>query len=200
MGPADYARRCVEALAHGEQTPLSPPDPLFGMRAACFVSIKKGGALRGCIGTLEAAEPDLAHEIIRNARCAASQDPRFPAVTEDELPDLTYSVDVLSPSEPADMDSLDPRRYGVIVECGLRRGVLLPDLPGVEDAGYQVEVALQKARIGPDEDFKLRRFTVTRYREGEVWGTSGSGGACEGEGEETPRHCGAEGESGDSRA
>jgi AmmeMemoRadiSam system protein A len=176
-GPADYARRCVEALTLGLPAPPAPADPLYAMRAACFVSIKKLGELRGCIGTLEPAEADLAQEIRRNARSAATQDPRFPPVRAAELEQLTYSVDVLSPSEPATFDALDPRRYGVIVSSGWRRGVLLPDLPGVDDAGRQVDIALQKACIAPDEAFELRRFTVTRYREGDVWGQPG-GGSC----------------------
>lgn len=179
LGPADCARQCVEALTRGLPMPPAPEDPLYGIRAACFVSIKKLGMLRGCIGTLEPTEQDLAHEIIRNARSAATQDPRFPPVRAVELDDLSYSVDVLSASEPATFDTLDPRRYGVIVSCGWRRGVLLPDLPGVDDVARQVGVALQKAGIEPDEAFELRRFTVTRYREGNVRGQPSSGGGCE---------------------
>jgi hypothetical protein len=174
-GPADFARRCVEAHTLGLPTPPAPADPLYSMRAACFVSIKKLGQLRGCIGTLEPAEPDLAREIVRNARAAATQDPRFPPIRAAELEQLSYSVDVLSPSEPTSLDRLDPRRYGVIVSSGWRRGVLLPDLPGVDDAVRQVGIALQKAGIAADEPFELRRFTVTRYYEGDARGTPGSG-------------------------
>jgi AmmeMemoRadiSam system protein A len=131
------------------------------------VSLKKGGQLRGCIGTLEPAEADLGAEIARNARSAAFDDPRFSAVREDELAALTCSVDVLSPSEPCTLKDLDPRVYGVIVASGYRRGVLLPDLEGIDTPGQQVGVALQKAGIRPDEDFSIRRFTVTRFREGD---------------------------------
>ena len=165
MGPADYARACVESMVRGRPTPAPPGSEVFAPRAACFVSIKKLGELRGCIGTLAPAEPDLAQEIARNASSAAFHDPRFPPVSEDELAALTYSVDVLSPSEPATAAELDPAEYGVIVTAGFRRGVLLPDLPGVDTVARQVAIALQKAGISPDEEFAIERFTVTRYRE-----------------------------------
>jgi AmmeMemoRadiSam system protein A len=163
LGPADYARLCVEAYAAEREPPRPPDDPLYGRVAACFCSIKKHGGLRGCIGTLEPAEPSLADEIARNAWSAAFRDPRFPPVRPDELDDLTYSVDVLSPSEPCRVDDLDPARYGVIVRSGWRRGVLLPDLSGVDTAEVQVAIALEKAGIAPDEPYDLRRFTVARY-------------------------------------
>lgn len=182
LGPADYARRCVEALARGRPVPEAPAEPLFSTRAACFVSIKRLGALRGCIGTLEPAEGDLGHEIARNALCAAMRDPRFPAVVAGELDDLSYSVDVLSPSEPAALQDLDPRRFGVIVCAGWRRGVLLPDLPGVCSVEQQVGIALQKAGIRPDEDYDVFRFTVTRYAEGDQMGRAPETAPCDGGG------------------
>jgi AmmeMemoRadiSam system protein A len=169
-GPADYARKCVECLVSGRPVPGAPSEPLYSRQAACFVSLKKHGQLRGCIGTLEPAEPHLGAEIARNARSAAFDDPRFAAVRADELAALACSVDVLSPSEPCTFDDLDPHVYGVIVAAGYRRGVLLPDLEGIDTAAEQVGIALQKAGIRPDEQFSVRRFTVTRYREGERGG------------------------------
>lgn len=166
-GPADYARACVAAFVGGQPPPDPPDEPLYAVRAACFVSLKEHGDLRGCIGTLSPAEPDLGREIARNAHSAAFQDPRFPPVRPDELPALTVSVDVLSPSEPCRPADLDPARYGVIVMSGFRRGVLLPDLPGIDTIAHQLAVALQKAGIAPGEDFEVERFTVDRYREGE---------------------------------
>ena len=166
-GPADYARSCVECLVSGRPVPDAPGDALYSRRAACFVSLKKDGQLRGCIGTLEPAEPHLGAEIARNARSAAFDDPRFAAVRAHELAALACSVDVLSASEPCALGDLDPRVYGVIVAAGYRRGVLLPDLEGIATAAEQVDIALQKAGIRPDEQFSLRRFTVTRYCEGE---------------------------------
>ncbi|HOT23497.1 MAG TPA: AmmeMemoRadiSam system protein A [Thermoleophilia bacterium] len=166
-GPADYARACVEAFVHGQPAPPPPDDPFYDRPAACFVSLKKRGELRGCIGTLAPAEPDLGAEIARNAYSAAFHDPRFPPLRPEELDDLSVSVDVLSPSEPCDKSDLDPSRYGVIVSSGFRRGVLLPDLEGVDTVATQLAIALQKAGIAPWEDFSLERFTVTRYHEGD---------------------------------
>jgi AmmeMemoRadiSam system protein A len=185
-GPADYARACVEAAVRRDHLPAAPATTLFRQRAACFVSLKKRGQLRGCIGTLEPAESDLALEIARNARSAAFQDPRFPPVGTAELDDLTYSVDVLSPSRVAGLDELDPRRFGVIVSCGWRRGVLLPDLPGVDTADGQVCIALQKAGIAVNEEFDLHCFTVTRYREGDAVGVPSDAIACCEGGEDDP--------------
>jgi AmmeMemoRadiSam system protein A len=169
MSPAAYARACVEALVEARPAPDPPKAELYESRAACFVSVKtRGGDLRGCIGTLTPCEPSLGEEIQRNAYGAAFSDPRFYPIRGTELGGLTYSVDVLSGSEPTTFAELDPARYGVIVSCGHRRGVLLPDLPSVTTARRQVAVALQKAGISADERYDLARFTVRRFRETEV--------------------------------
>jgi len=167
-GPAEYARACVRRLVARHGAPPPPEHPFYAHRAACFVTLKKHGELRGCIGTLEPAEPDLGGEIARNAHSAALRDPRFPPVGEDELEALVCSVDVLSPSEECELAGLDPAQYGVIVSAGPRRGVLLPDLTGVDTVGQQVGIALQKAGIRPEEPFRVQRFTVTRFREGDA--------------------------------
>jgi AmmeMemoRadiSam system protein A len=140
----------------------------LGARAPCFVSLKTlDGDLRGCIGTIEAVKETLADEIVANAISAATNDPRFDAVAEDELKNLRYSVDVLQPPEPAKIEDLDPRMFGVIVEdeSGSRRGLLLPDIPGVNDVEQQVDIAARKAGIGRGEPIKLSRFRVERFRE-----------------------------------
>ncbi|HJW75407.1 MAG TPA: AmmeMemoRadiSam system protein A, partial [Thermoleophilia bacterium] len=168
VSPAAYARACVEALVDGRQAPDPPEDEPYQARAACFVSVKtRSGDLRGCIGTLTPCEPSLGEEIQHNAYAAAFSDPRFYPIRATELGELAYSVDVLSDSEPATVAELDPMRFGVIVSCGHRRGVLLPDLPSVTTAAQQVAIALQKAGISPDERFDLARFTVRRFRETE---------------------------------
>jgi AmmeMemoRadiSam system protein A len=172
-GPEDLpalARRAVETFTQtGELIePITSSSGLLGARAPCFVCLKmRDGELRGCIGTIEAAKETLAAEIVANAVSAATSDPRFDPVTESELADLTYSVDVLLPAEPAAMDELDPSVYGVIVEDEneTRRGLLLPDIPGVETAVQQVEIAKRKAGISPETPVKLSRFRVERYRE-----------------------------------
>lgn len=133
-------------------------------RAGVFVSLHEFGALRGCIGTILPVRNSAAEEIIHNAKAAASEDPRFPPVNPYELDDLDISVDVLSAPEPISLEGdLDPKIYGVIVERGFRRGLLLPDLPGITDPREQVEIARRKAGIGADEPVKMYRFTVRRY-------------------------------------
>ena len=129
-----------------------------------FVCLKTKGLLRGCIGTFQPAEPDVAHEVVRNAISAATCDPRFTRVRDHELEALEYSVDVLSPTELiADKSMLDPKRYGVIVQAGGRRGLLLPDLEGVDTAEQQLGIAMRKAGIEPGTPIKLFRFEVKRY-------------------------------------
>ncbi|MBN2626171.1 MAG: AmmeMemoRadiSam system protein A [Spirochaetales bacterium] len=143
-------------------------DELKEQQASCFVTLHKETdgeeELRGCIGTLAPVKPSLFEEIRSNALSAAFSDPRFPPLRKDELKELTISVDVLEPSEPiASPDQLDPAVYGVIVEKGYRRGVLLPDLEGVDTVERQLEIARMKAGIGPDDEVTLQRFRVTRY-------------------------------------
>src|SRR5882724_1375828 len=165
------ARHAVEMFV-SEGLSLEPPSNLVALlaaRAPCFVSLKTfEGDLRGCIGTIEPDKDTLAEEIIANAISAATRDPRFPPVTGDELATLRYSVDVLFPAEPVmSLADLDPAVYGVIVEdeSGLRRGLLLPDIPGIDRAEQQVEIAARKAGISAGTPLKLSRFRVERFRE-----------------------------------
>jgi AmmeMemoRadiSam system protein A len=171
--PEKHPSACVQlaraSLEHYLRTnrllPVSDPAPP-GMqgRAGAFVSLKKHGELRGCIGTIEPVRSNLAEEIIYNAVSAGVEDPRFRAVQPEELPELTISVDVLSPSEPIDSeDELDPRRYGVIVRGRGRVGLLLPNLEGIDTVAEQVGIARQKAGLRPDEPVRLARFEVVRY-------------------------------------
>jgi AmmeMemoRadiSam system protein A/AmmeMemoRadiSam system protein B len=164
------ARRAVESFVREGRAIETPPasHPLLEERAACFVSIKTDeGDLRGCIGTIEPAKKILAEEIIANAVSSATRDPRFAPVAPSELAHLRYSVDVLSPPEPAEFEELDPKIYGVIVEdeSGTRRGLLLPNLQGVETARQQVDIAARKAGIPPGSPLKLSRFRVERFGE-----------------------------------
>jgi len=167
MSPlARLAQRTVEAFVKEGKTP-QPQEltPEMKPKAGVFVSIHKLGQLRGCIGTFEPTQKNVAEETMANAISSATQDPRFPPVTPDELDDLDYSVDVLTEPEPIDsQDQLDPKKYGVIVECGVRKGLLLPDLEGVDSADYQINICRQKAGIAPDEPIKLYRFEVKRYK------------------------------------
>jgi len=166
----EYVRLARVSLEHYVRTgytlqlPEGLPEELTGRRAGVFVSLKMDGRFRGCIGTTEPATRSVAQEIVRNAVSAGLHDPRFDPVIEEELPRLVYSVDVLSEAEPiASTDQLDVRRYGVIVTKGTRRGLLLPDLEGVDTPSRQVAIAKQKAGIAPEEEAELARFEVVRH-------------------------------------
>lgn len=141
------------------------PDELSKKRSGVFVSIKKNGRLRGCIGTISPVRESIAEEIIENAVSAGAMDPRFDPVAPAELASLEYSVDVLGAPEPIEsVDELDEKQYGVIVTSGYKRGLLLPDLEGVDSPEQQVDIALKKAGIRPYEDYTLERFRVDRFR------------------------------------
>ncbi|GAG27240.1 unnamed protein product, partial [marine sediment metagenome] len=160
------AKKTVETYVTEGKTP-QPEEltPEMRGRTGVFVSIHKFGELRGCIGTIEPTEKNVAEEIINNAINSATRDPRFPPIAPNELKDISYSVDVLTTPEPIDsQDQLDPKKYGVIVECGFRKGLLLPDLEGVDSVDYQIDICRQKAGIAPDEPIKLYRFEVKRYK------------------------------------
>lgn len=170
LEPPALARQAVESYIRDGDV-LNPrrfTQGLLGAPAPCFVSLKTfDGDLRGCIGTIEPTRDTLAQEIVANAISAATNDPRFDPVRPEELSNLRYSVDVLFPPEEAVMEDLDPANYGVIVEdgSGARRGLLLPDIPGISDAKQQVEIAARKGGMDPGEPIKLWRFRVERFRE-----------------------------------
>ena len=148
-----------------EVKPEDLPGELTENRAGAFVSIHKHGKLRGCIGTILPTRDSLAEEIIFNAVSASTQDPRFDPITPEELPWLEINVDVLGDPEPIDSPAqLDVKRYGVIVSKGGRRGLLLPDLEGVDTVEQQISIAKQKAGIRPGEQVSLQRFEVIRHR------------------------------------
>jgi len=134
-------------------------------KSGVFISIKKKGELRGCIGTIYPTKNSIVEEIISNAISSSTRDPRFFTVRNEELRLLTYSVDILSEHEKIeDISQLDPEKYGVIVKSGRKTGLLLPDLEGVDTPEMQVNIAKSKAGIFPDEEFEIYRFTVTRHK------------------------------------
>jgi len=163
----ELARKTIESYVRKKHTikPPEEPAPEMQERAGTFVSLHDSrGNLRGCIGTIEPQQPTVAQEVIQNAISAATRDPRFPPVQPEELESLDIKVDVLTEPEPIDsLDQLDPKRYGVIVESGWRRGLLLPDLEGVDTAEYQVDIAMRKAGISPGEPMQMYRFEIKRY-------------------------------------
>ena len=163
----ELAKAAIARYAEAETVlaiPQELPDSMRQNRAAVFVSIKKRGQLRGCIGTIIPCCECVAEEVIQNAISACSRDPRFPPVRENEIHDLSVSVDVLTEPEPVlSADELDPSRYGVIVSSGYRRGLLLPDLAGVDSVEDQLMIALQKGGIRTHEAYQMERFEVIRH-------------------------------------
>lgn len=165
-----YVRLAIDTLEEYVKTgrklavPEGLPEEMLSKRAGVFVSLKKYGELRGCIGTIGPTAGSVAEEIIQNAISAGTRDPRFPEVKPEELHQLVYSVDVLGEPEPiASKAELDVKRYGVIVRSGYRSGLLLPNLEGVDTVEYQVDIALRKAGIRGGEAYKLERFEVVRH-------------------------------------
>jgi len=161
---ARYSLETYVRTGKRAKLPENIPEEMMNRRAGVFVSIKLNGRLRGCIGTIAATTGSVAEEILQNAVSACSKDPRFDPVEENELHDLVYDVDVLGPAESIDSeDQLDVKRYGVIVENGLRRGLLLPDLEGVDTVAEQITIARKKAGIMAGEPVRLKRFEVIRH-------------------------------------
>jgi len=162
----ELARKAVEEhVRYGKTLPL--PEVLsleMKEKAGVFVCLKMHGQLKGCIGTFMPCCNTVADEIIRNAISAATQDPRFFPVGKDDLPFLEYSVDILSsPEKIRDVKDLDPKKYGVIVVKGGMKGLLLPDLEGVDTAEEQIRIAKMKAGMGQDDDAEIYRFEVRRF-------------------------------------
>ena len=159
----------IQAVRHYLSTGYKLPCPAklsdeLKVRAGAFVSIKKDEKLRGCIGSIFPQTDHLAEEIIQNAINAAIRDPRFSPVTQKELPDLNFSVDVLTQPEMVKSQSdLNHKRFGIILKCGKKQGVLLPNLQGIESVEAQIQACQKKAGIKPDDSTKIFRFESKRY-------------------------------------
>ncbi|MCD6238034.1 MAG: AmmeMemoRadiSam system protein A [Thermotogae bacterium] len=167
---ARWAWEVIETFVKGDNIPSKPtdielPEGSYERKAGVFVTVHRNdGSLRGCIGTFLPTRSCIVDEIRENAIAAVSRDPRFFPVKSEELPELFCSVDILSePSIVKDIKELDPRKYGIIVEGRFGRGLLLPDLEGVDTVEEQISITRRKAGISPDEDIKIYKFTVERY-------------------------------------
>ncbi|MGB9750039.1 MAG: AmmeMemoRadiSam system protein A [Caldisericia bacterium] len=136
----------------------------INIRKGVFVTLHKENNLRGCIGTYSPVRDNIIEEIIMNAISSSTEDPRFPPVSVKELPFIEYSVDILeNPEKVKDIDELNPKEYGVIVAKGFRRGLLLPDIEGVDTVEEQLRIAKLKAGINPlDNNIEIYKFKVTR--------------------------------------
>lgn len=159
----ELAREALKThLQGGSFTPESPPGPPQG----CFVSLKIGKKLRGCMGTLSPVKKSLEEEVVGNAIASATRDPRFDPVSLAEFESLRISIDLLSPLEPVEsIKELDPSRFGLVVRAGGKAGTLLPSLPGVKTPQQQIAICREKADIGPREKIEMERFTVERLEE-----------------------------------
>jgi len=167
----DLAYEAIRVYLSGKVR-ISPPrryyEKLEG-KAACFVSLKtKSGELRGCIGTIEHREVTLGREIISNAIAAATRDPRFPPITLEELDDLEITIDVLERLRECSKESLDPSEFGVVIEQGEKRGVLLPNLPGVNTIDEQLSIAAAKSGIDLSREYRVFRFRAERIDKNSV--------------------------------
>lgn len=163
--PVRWARMNLESYVREGNTPVLPVEMelLKEQQAGAFVSIKKEGQLRGCIGTTHPVYANLAQEIASNAVSAGTRDPRFAAIQAAELDKLVYSVDILGETEECKREDLDPGQYGVIVSGNGKTGLLLPNLEGIDTIEKQLGIALQKAGISRQEKFRIYRFKVERY-------------------------------------
>ena len=171
----ELARYCVESLINlGQRIKLFDaikhfshlPEAMTKEKAGAFVCIKKDGVLRGCMGTISPIGENIVEEVIENSISAATRDPRFNIISKEELSSLTYTVDILKKEEEIpSKDLLDPKKYGVIVSHGRMRGLLLPNLDGINTVDQQLEIALKKAGIGKNESYTIERFEVIRHDE-----------------------------------
>ena len=162
------ARQAVETYVRSGKRTLLPedlPQEMTAGRAGVFVSIKEEGRLRGCIGTISPVQDCIAREIVENGISAASRDPRFDSIQPEELDKLIYSVDVLGETEKIDSaDQLDVKRYGVVVKKGEKKGLLLPNLEGVDTPEQQIAIAKKKAGIPLwERQVHMERFEVVRH-------------------------------------
>ena len=160
-----WAREVLKAYYEDREPVFPGSNDDLKVKRACFVTLhNRDGSLRGCRGTILPVKPTLKDEIEENAISAALRDPRFPPLEKHELENIEISVDVLDEPEPIyTIEQLDPKIYGVIVNSCGRRGVLLPDLPGVDNVETQIQIAMQKAGIDPGTGISVERFKVTRY-------------------------------------
>jgi len=164
----ELAKKVIEEYIVRKEVPPPPEEVPADMKqqAGVFVCLKIGDNLRGCIGTFLPTSENLYEEIVKNALAAATEDPRFHPLQENELQALRYSVDVLSlPEEVKDISELDPKKYGIIVMKGAKKGLLLPDLEGVDTVKDQLRITKMKAGIDPlDENVEIFKFSVERYK------------------------------------
>jgi len=173
MNPyTNLAKKAVESyILRGEfiSPPGHLPQEMLKRKAGVFVTLRRGGALCGCIGTFQPLKQNIAQEIIRNAIAAAVEDYRFGPVEKAELPLLSYEVSILSLLEKVESEqALNPKRYGILVKTiGLpaKSALLLPELEGIDTAEKQLDVVCQKGGIDRErEKIEIFKFTVEKHQ------------------------------------
>lgn len=171
LGPAELAKRAIgQYVTKGikMEVPHGLPAELTSSKAGVFVTISKNQKLRGCIGTFMPTKDSVAEEIITNAISTCSQDPRFPPIQASELEGLEIEVSLLGEPRPiSDLEKHDPRQEGVIV-CAQdgRKGLLLPNLPGIDTAEKQIAIAAKKAGIDhAHERLQFYSFSTKVFRQ-----------------------------------
>lgn len=164
----NLAKKTIEEyILHGKMYEINEDlSEELKREAGVFVTLKKNGDLRGCIGTVRPTQKNIAAEVQKNAISAAEHDPRFPAVSGDELSEIDYSVDIIGEMEKVDnKEELNPKKYGIMVKGGHQSGLLLPDLEGVDTVEKQINIARKKAGLSKNDDIEIYRFEVKRYKE-----------------------------------
>ena len=149
--------------------PSETPPSLLKEKSGVFVSIKKDGKLRGCVGTFLPTKENIAKEVIESAILAGFYDDRFPPLSENEIPSLSFTVYLLDePSLIKDISELDPKKYGILVKSlsSKKIGLLLPDIEEIKTIEDQIFIACQKAGIDPlNEKFLIFKFTAKKYED-----------------------------------
>lgn len=149
--------------------------PWLGEQGATFVTLRKNGELRGCIGSLKAHRP-LIDDLQDNAISAAFRDPRFPPLLEDELNEITIEVSLLTDPEPISfaneteaLAQLEPHTDGVIFECDRLRSTFLPQVwEQLPEPELFMAHLKQKAGLPADfwsDEVRLYRYTVEKFSE-----------------------------------
>lgn len=138
----EAAKKSIECRLKNDPVPeIQSDDPVLGEKRGAFVTIKKKGQLRGCIGYIHAVK-DLGTAVKEMARAAAFSDPRFPPVTEGELQQLSFEISVLTPLREIDnVEEITVGVHGVYMVRGPYSGLLLPQV--ASEYGWDRETFLK---------------------------------------------------------
>ncbi len=134
------------------------------IRLGCFVSFYINDNLRGCIGTIEPIFDNLILEVINNSISSAFRDPRFKPISLKEYPYLSTKIDfIINIEKINDLSKLDPKKYGIIVKKGNKKGVLLPDIPTVDTIEMQLEITFNKAGLKYTKENLFKENEIYRF-------------------------------------